>query len=53
VPLGRLASADDIARVIRFLCSSEAAFVTGQNLHVDGGLSAVWPETLARRLKGV
>jgi NAD(P)-dependent dehydrogenase (short-subunit alcohol dehydrogenase family) len=53
VPLGRLATTDEIARVIRFLCSSEASYLTGQNLHVDGGLSAVWPETLARRLKGV
>jgi len=52
-PLGRLATADDIARVIRFLCSSDAAFINGQNLHVDGGLSAVWPETLARRLQGI
>jgi NAD(P)-dependent dehydrogenase (short-subunit alcohol dehydrogenase family) len=53
VPLGRLASAEDVARTMAFLCSPEAAFVTGQNLHVDGGLSAVWPESLARRLKGV
>lgn len=53
VPLGRLATTEEIARVIRFLCSSEASYLTGQNLHVDGGLSAVWPETLARRLKGV
>ncbi len=53
VPLGRLARTEEIARVIRFLCSSEASYLTGQNLHVDGGLSAVWPETLARRIKGV
>jgi len=53
VPLGRLATTEEIARVIRFLCSGEASYLTGQNLHVDGGLSAVWPETLARRLKGV
>jgi NAD(P)-dependent dehydrogenase (short-subunit alcohol dehydrogenase family) len=53
VPLGRLATTDEIARVIRFLCTSDASYLTGQNLRVDGGLSAVWPETLARRLKGV
>ena len=53
VPLGRLATTEEIARVIRFLCSSDASYLTGQNLRVDGGLSAVWPETLARRLKGV
>ena len=37
-PLGRLGSAEDVAKAIRFLVSDEAAFVTGQVLGVDGGL---------------
>ena len=37
-PLGRLGEAVDVARVVRFLVSDEAAFVTGQVLGVDGGL---------------
>jgi NAD(P)-dependent dehydrogenase (short-subunit alcohol dehydrogenase family) len=53
VPLGRMATSEEIADVILFLCSSQAAFVNGQNLYVDGGLSLVWPETLVRRIKGV
>ena len=38
-PLGRLASEADIANVVRFLLSDEAAFVTGQTILVDGGIS--------------
>ncbi|MFJ3335866.1 SDR family NAD(P)-dependent oxidoreductase [Streptomyces sp. NPDC086766] len=34
--LGRLGTVDDIARTVLFLVSDEAAYVTGQNLHVDG-----------------
>ncbi len=37
VPLGRAASAEDVARVVLWLCSSESALVTGQNLEVAGG----------------
>jgi NAD(P)-dependent dehydrogenase (short-subunit alcohol dehydrogenase family) len=36
-PLGRRGSPEDIARVVAFLCSSEAAFVTGETVIVDGG----------------
>ena len=50
VPLGRMGTAEDIARVILFLCSPGAGFVTGQNLMVDGGLSARWPEAVALQL---
>ncbi len=37
IPLGRLASADDVARVALFLCSEAAAFITGETVAVDGG----------------
>ena len=37
-PLGRLGEPEDVARAVRFLCSDDAAFVTGEVLRVDGGL---------------
>ena len=37
-PLGRPAEVAEIARVVRFLCSAEASYVTGVALAVDGGL---------------
>jgi 3-oxoacyl-[acyl-carrier protein] reductase len=37
-PLGRLGEPEDIAGAVRFLCSDEAAFITGDVLLVDGGL---------------
>lgn len=39
-PAGRLATVDDVAGVVAFLCSPAAAMITGQALVVDGGISA-------------
>ncbi len=38
IPMGRAADASEIARVAAFLLSSEASYLTGENLRVDGGL---------------
>jgi 3-oxoacyl-[acyl-carrier protein] reductase len=39
IPLGRFASADDIANAVAFLVSAEGSYVNGHNLAVDGGQS--------------
>jgi len=38
VPLGRLGEADEIAKVVEFLCSPAASYVTGCDIKVDGGI---------------
>ncbi|KAB7760367.1 MULTISPECIES: SDR family NAD(P)-dependent oxidoreductase [Mycobacteriaceae] len=37
IPVGHLGTGDDIAAAVGFLCSSEAGFITGQTLGVNGG----------------
>lgn len=39
IPLGRLGKPEDIARVVGFLCSPEADYITGQVIAVDGGMT--------------
>jgi NAD(P)-dependent dehydrogenase (short-subunit alcohol dehydrogenase family) len=38
IPLGRTGRPDDLAEAFYFLCSAESAWITGQTLHVNGGL---------------
>ena len=39
-PLGRIASSDEVARVVLFLAGSGAGFITGAAMNVDGGIGA-------------
>lgn len=41
VPAGRLGTADDVAAGVVYLASDEASYVTGQTLHVNGGLAMI------------
>ncbi|EIF30251.1 3-oxoacyl-(acyl-carrier-protein) reductase [Burkholderia sp. Ch1-1] len=38
IPLGRLGSPEDIAHAVAFLASSQAGYITGTTLHVNGGM---------------
>jgi 3-oxoacyl-[acyl-carrier protein] reductase len=37
IPLGRMADPDEIAQLVTFLVSNRASYITGVNIHVDGG----------------
>jgi 3-oxoacyl-[acyl-carrier protein] reductase len=37
IPLGRIGQPEDIAGLVLFLCSEEAAYLTGQAINLDGG----------------
>jgi 3-oxoacyl-[acyl-carrier protein] reductase len=39
VPMGRLGTADDFGPLCAFLASDLAAYITGQNICIDGGLT--------------
>jgi len=39
IPMRRAGGAEEMARAVAFLCSGEAAHITGQTLFVDGGLT--------------
>ncbi len=41
IPTGRLGSIDDIAAAVAYLASDESAYVTGQTLHVNGGMAMI------------
>lgn len=38
IPLGKLGQAEDVAKVVRFLASDDSNYMTGQTLHIDGGM---------------
>jgi 3-oxoacyl-[acyl-carrier protein] reductase len=38
IPVGRFGSAEEVASAVLFLASPEAGYITGQTLHVNGGM---------------
>jgi len=41
IPQGRMGQADEIAASVAFLASNEASYITGQTLHVNGGMAMI------------
>ncbi|MCU0735807.1 MAG: 3-oxoacyl-ACP reductase FabG [Methylotetracoccus sp.] len=41
IPLGRLGRTDEVAAAVAFLCSDEAGYITGETLHINGGMYMV------------
>jgi 3-oxoacyl-[acyl-carrier protein] reductase len=41
VPSGRLGTPEDVAAAVVYLASDEASYVTGQTLHVNGGMAMI------------
>ncbi len=41
IPMGRMGSSQEIAAAVAFLASSEASYITGQTLHVNGGMAMI------------
>ena len=39
IPMGRYGTVDEIAETVRFMLSDAAAYMTGQNIRVDGGIT--------------
>jgi len=38
IPLGRFGEPDEVASLVSFLCSEDASYITGQTVHINGGL---------------
>tara|TARA_X000000368_G_scaffold417628_2_gene414559 strand:- start:1557 stop:2267 length:711 start_codon:yes stop_codon:yes gene_type:complete len=38
IPLGRFGESTEIAHLVNFLCSEESSYITGQTIHINGGL---------------
>ena len=41
IPMGRMGSPDEVAKVVSFLASDDSSFVTGIELFVDGGMAQI------------
>ena len=46
IPMGRLGTGEDVSNCVAFLSSVEAAYITGETIHVNGGMYMSWQNSL-------
>ena len=46
IPMGRLGNGEDVANCVAFLSSNQASYVTGETIHVNGGMYMPWQNSL-------
>ncbi len=49
--MGRVGDPEEVASAVLFLCSGEAGFITGTDIRVDGGYTAMGPEQASRQFR--
>ena len=46
IPMDRLGTGEDVANTTAFLCSDSAGYITGETIHVNGGMYMAWQSQL-------
>ena len=46
IPMGKLGTGEDVSNCVAFLSSDQASYVTGETLHVNGGMYMSWQNQL-------
>ena len=46
IPMGKLGTGQDVSNCVAFLSSDEAAYITGETIHVNGGMYMAWQKSL-------
>ena len=46
IPMSRLGNGEDVANSVIFLSSDQASYITGETLHVNGGMYMAWQKLL-------